>query len=205
LQNYHISGKFYLVPPRVKQRRPPKPKHRVAVEAVFFPGEAAKILGLKGVNYRQLRRLFDLVASGQPASRPGRSLGARRRAWARFTFRDLLGVRMAVELAGGREVLVGSRGRLLIRPVEQAVAAIRSVGGLRYPLLQATWGRVGSAIVAEVDGLVMEPRTRQLMIAEVVEAVAAHATATDSPLTARTVCRQVRDQYRELRLDRASG
>lgn len=135
----------------------------------FFPGEAARILRLTGVDYRQIRRLFDLVAQSDQRHKARGPNGGRK--WAKFTFRDLLGARIAIELAGGVEAI--RRGdRLHLKPLETCVAALAGNPQWETPLLDLRWGSLGSSLFAEIDGVVMEPKSRQLLLREVVEGAA---------------------------------
>lgn len=105
--------------PRIHDHQKTPPSHRVLtqVRGYFYPGEAARILGLDGIDYHQLRKLL-LIASGI-ALTPGQS-----RKWARFTFRDLVTVRTSVMLAGGVGAL--RRGRhLRLKRVREACDALR--------------------------------------------------------------------------------
>ena len=125
--------------------------------AVFFPGEVARILGLDGIEYGQLRRLFVLarVLRGEP--HPDRG-------WSRFTLADLAAVEVLVGLGGGRECL--HRGRhLVLGDVETACQALRRLG-VDNPLLQVPMARDGRRILARVGEYVIEPVTGQLALAD---------------------------------------
>jgi hypothetical protein len=68
------------------------PRRRVASAGVFYAGEAARILGLEQLDYRQLRALFAVAV---PANRREGPNGGTR--WSRYTFRDLVAMRAAFE------------------------------------------------------------------------------------------------------------
>jgi hypothetical protein len=126
-----------------------------AVEAAFFPGEVARLLGLPNIDYSQLRRMFVLarVLRGDP--RPDR-------AWARFTLADLAATEVIVGLAGGRDRLaLGSR--LTFGDLEPTCKALRSMG-FENPLLQVPLARVGRKTLAKVDEYIFEPISGQMVL-----------------------------------------
>src|SRR5947207_6745078 len=147
------------MPTQVRVKRPKRPAQS-AVRTEFFPAEAARILGLRRIDYRQMRRIFDLVA---PPERRGEFRRGRRRGWARFSFRDLLAAKLAIFLAR-RPRPNAQRARLRLQDVEAAAAALALHSKLAEPLLDATWGIFGSTVIAEVDGVVIDPRTRQTLL-----------------------------------------
>src|SRR5438128_1234562 len=88
-----------------RERKSPKDRKQASpkVTVTYFPGEAARILRLKGVDYRQLRRLFRIVARTSPLG--AESVKAKKWTWSRYEFKDLVALRTAVRLAqsaGGR-------------------------------------------------------------------------------------------------------
>lgn len=155
------------MPKQISAKRPKRPAQE-ALRTEFFPAEAARILGLGRIDYRQLRRIFDLVA---PPERRGVFQRGRRRGWARFSFRDLLAAKLAIFLAR-RPRPNARRARLRLQDVEAAATALARHSKLTDPLLDATWGVFGSTVIAEVDGVTIDPRTRQTLLTEVVRGAA---------------------------------
>jgi hypothetical protein len=134
------------------------PASRVASDstvAVFFPGEVARLLGLRGVDYAQLRQLFVLARTLRGEDRPGRG-------WARFTLADLAATEVLVALGGGRDALATNR-RLVLGEVEGACQALRRLG-FDNPLLQVPMARQGRQILARVGSHVIDPRSGQLAL-----------------------------------------
>lgn len=129
-------------------------KHDVST-AVFFPGEVARLLGLDGIEYVQLRRLFVLARTTRGEERPGRG-------WARFSLADLAATEVLVHLGGGREAFVAGR-RLVLGDVERACRSLRALG-FDNPLLQVPMSRQGRRILARVGRHVIEPTTGQLAL-----------------------------------------
>jgi len=127
------------------------PAERQHGATYFYATEVVGILGLEGIDYAQLRRLLHLVrpADAQPS-----------RTWARFSFEDLVGIR----LAGGTEALAEGR-RLQISELERTCARLRQLGIAR-PLLDVPVRREGRAIVAQVDGVTFHPVTGQLALSD---------------------------------------
>lgn len=150
--------------PRIPTRYPPTAKPAENVRSSFYPGEVARILGLEGVDYHQLRRLFRLVRKQAGSESP------ETRKWSRFTFKDLVAIKVAVALAGGAEAL--SKGRhLRLRDVEHTCERLREAFGLENPLTEVILRRRGKITVAHVQGLWFEPTNGQMVLAEVEDAV----------------------------------
>lgn len=131
---------------------------------LFYPSEVVRILGLEGMDYRQLRQLFQIVRkqAGQEAPLEGK--------WARFAFRDLVAVKAALYLAGGEEALAPGR-RLRLQDVEKICAKLKDELGLSNPLTEIAFKRRGRTVIARVQGLLFEPGSGQMLIAEVEQAV----------------------------------
>ena len=147
---------------RTNQHSPTKPAE--IIRSSFYPGEVARILGLEGVDYHQLRRLYRLVREQASLEIPGA------RKWSRFTFKDLVSLKVAVALAGGKEAL--SKGRhLRLKEVERTCQRLREDFGLENPLAEVVLRRRGKNTVARVQGLWFEPTSGQMVLAEVEEAV----------------------------------
>ena len=137
-------------PPR---RTTKPPADRSTGGRYFYPAEVVAILGLEGIDYAQLRRLFRLVRADPNERTSG---------WSRYTFEDLVAVRVAVRLCGGRGAFrPGSR--VQIRELEQACAGLRALG-VERPLVQVAMRREGNAIVADFEGLAFRPATGQLAL-----------------------------------------
>lgn len=150
--------------PRVPTNQHPPTKPARAVRSSFYPGEVARILGLEGVDYHQLRRLYRLVREQASSEIP------EARKWSRFTFKDLVALKVAVTLAGGKEAL--SRGRhLRLKEVERTCQRLREEFGLKNPLAEIVLRRRGKSTVARVRGLWFEPASGQMVLAEVEDAV----------------------------------
>lgn len=121
----------------------------------FYAAEVVRVLGLQGIDYAQLRRL--LRVARRPEAAPDRK-------WARFTFEDLVAVRVAVDLAGGTAALSAGR-RLQLAELERACARLRALG-VANPLLEVPLRREGRTIVAEIDGVTFRPATGQLSLTD---------------------------------------
>lgn len=128
---------------------PVPPSDRTDVNEVgsFFPGEAARLLGLADLDYRQLRRLFRL-ARGQA----GGPVVARR--WSRYTLVDLASVYVAVQILGLHRVAPGRRLRMAA--LEAACAAL-SARGFTNPLLQVPMMMQGDRVLVILHGEVLDP------------------------------------------------
>jgi hypothetical protein len=144
------------------ERSPSRRLRGTSAEAVFFPGEVARLLGLDGIDYSQLRRLFMLARTLRGETPPPGS-------WSCFTLADLASAEVLVALAGGRERLALGR-RLAFGNVEQACVALRQMG-FEHPLLQVPLAREGRTILARVDAYVFEPASGQLTLEQTEEQV----------------------------------
>jgi hypothetical protein len=149
--------------PRIRTREGPPRRPLDLSRGYFYPGEVVRILKLEGVDYRQLRRLFKIVReqAGSPVSEEDDG-------WSQYTFRDLVAIKAALELAGGKEAL--SRGRRLrLQVVKEVCLRLRGVLGLSSPLTEILFRRMGRAVIAQVQGLLFDPSSGQLLLTEVVE------------------------------------
>lgn len=129
------------------------PAERGGGASYFYAAEVVRVLDLQGIDYAQLRRILRLVRP--PDAQPDRR-------WARFTFEDLVAVRVAVRLAGGTAALPAGH-RLQLAELERACARLRALG-IRSPLLEVPLRREGRTIVAEIDGITFRPATGQLSL-----------------------------------------
>lgn len=146
----------------------PSPAERggATSEAVFFPSEVARLLGLEGIDYDTLRRLFRLSRTTQ--GRPDPTTGLSANKWARFSLSDLACTEALVQVGGGRQALQSGK-RLLLGEVEEACERLRSAGASN-PLLEVPMLRVGrTRIVAYLDGQLFEPVTGQVVLSHVIE------------------------------------
>lgn len=146
------------MPPKIHEHRKREPRARVlrGRTGYFYPGEAARILGLKGIDYHQLRQVL-IIASGT-ASSPTSS-----RRWARFSFKDLVTVRTAIELAGGLSAL--RRGRhLKLKRLREVCAALRKKLHIVDPLATIRLTLSGKSIVAQLEGVTFDPISGQLLL-----------------------------------------
>jgi hypothetical protein len=130
----------------------------------YFPGEAARILDLRGTDYRQLRRLFSTVVG---EARIHAEKGDKQWIWSRYEFRDLVAVRVALGLARRTR-----SGRLSLKAVQEACNVLRNQFRLANPLTEIRLERQGDTILARVGGRVFDARTGQRLIDE----VATHVT-----------------------------
>jgi hypothetical protein len=140
---------------RHTERAPARRLRADVLAAEFFPGEVARLLGLTGVNYAQLREMYRLARVSRGLDEPGRG-------WSRFTLADLAAVEALVALGGGRAALKVGR-RLVLGDIQQTCDALRRLG-FDNPLLQVPMAREGRRILARVDGFVLEPSSGQLVL-----------------------------------------
>lgn len=160
---------------RVPQAFPKKPLD--LSRGYFYAGEVARILKLEGMDYKQLRDLFEVVREqmGSPMTRDGK--------WSRFTFRDLVALKAALGLAGGKEALAPGR-RLRVQDVRRICAQLRDLG-LNNPLTEVAFRRRGRAVIAQVQGLLFEPASGQMLLTEVEEAVEQYLSENPQRLAGR--------------------
>jgi hypothetical protein len=183
--------------PKIRTVREHTPKSPAKIDrGYFYPGEVVRILGLEGLDYHQLRRLFRLLAgSGEPGAGTNNK-------WARFTFRDLVGLKAAIYLGGGVEALQPGR-RLRLKEVERICKRLREEFGVLDPLVEVAFRRDGRAIVAQVQGVSFEPLSGQLVIAEAEKAVARYLESRPDRTagkSGRAFKRKLRQDVEELRL-----
>lgn len=144
----------------------PADRRGATSEAVFFPSEVARLLGLEGIDYDTLRRLFKLSRTTRGLDDP--TAGSGENKWARFTLSDLACTEALVQVGGGREALRSGK-RLLLGEVEQACKELLNAGASN-PLLEVPMTRVGrTRIVAYLDGYLFEPASGQVVFSDVLE------------------------------------
>ena len=155
--------------PVIQHHAAKRPRRRVSpdVPGYFYPGEVARILGLQGIDYAQLRSLLRIV---RPTGRePGRR-------WARFDLHDMACLRRALELAGGVEAL-GPGRQVRVAALRRACEALRDAG-YEYPLVELSLFRRGSRLLAASAGIVFDPATGQLELGLLVADAASLARQT---------------------------
>ncbi len=150
------------------------------------------MLSLERLDYRQLRRIFKLVAESR-GEVPSRK-------WARFTFQDLAAIRAAVHALGGPDAIAQSK-RLPIKRLERACAALRADYGLTSPLTQARLVWDGRDVIVQLRGARFEPDTGQLLL-RLAETVNNHLDyAGASAVDRRALRPQVSAQSKQIRHD----
>jgi hypothetical protein len=144
-------------------RRKRRGRQRLLVSAngTFFPGEVVRILGLHGMDYRQLRDLRRLVCRAKETGN-GK--------WARYTFTDLVTLRNAIELAGGLDALKLHR-RLRIRSLSRVLQILEEQLGVANPLCEIRLERVGSSVLAHLHGAVLDPMRSQFVFRDIMRGV----------------------------------
>lgn len=150
------------MPDRVEQHDDLQPRRRVRPEVDsdghFFPGEAARLIGVPGLDYRQLRDIFQLVReqAGTAFADP--------KSWSRYSYVDLAGAIEVVRLCIDTDALdAGRKPRLRLARLRRACLQLRKQG-LSNPLLQAKLDLVDGQIVAQIQGLTFNPRNGQLLL-----------------------------------------
>jgi hypothetical protein len=142
------------MPPTVLRKRSRPPKDRGLAEGgCFYAGEAVRVAGIVGLNYRQLRRLFKLIKGEAPVAEK----------WVRFTFRDILALRVAYRLASGKRTKYPHK-RLHFAEVEQACLELKRFFGISDPLTEVQLGWEGARIVARYRGVHFETASQQLLL-----------------------------------------
>src|SRR5260370_18922034 len=142
------------MPPIIQKRSVRGPRRQVVYASTdFYPGEVVRILKLREIDYRQLRELWSLITQTRG-----------KRKWGRYTFRDLIALRNAIELAGGDEALKLGR-RLRIKHLARVLEFLRAQFGLNHPLMDMRLERVGSSILAHISRAKFDPMESQFVLA----------------------------------------
>lgn len=125
-------------------------------EEVFRPHDLPELLGIADLDYRQLRKLYELARwQGGRSVAPG---------WAQMSVRDISAMGVAAELAlTSVNTLPLTRPRMMLKPVVDACQALLGRGVIE-PLLTVRMQRVGRRVLAVVDGTVMDPTTGQIAL-----------------------------------------
>lgn len=134
----------------------------MALGGCFYASEAVRLAGIEGLNYRQLRRLLCIVK--------GEEVEARR--WMRFTFREVVALRVAHRLASGRKTK-HRHPRLHFEEVERVCRVLRTRFGIDDPLTRVHLEWQGARIVARYEAVYFEALSGQLLL--VAEAVRRNA------------------------------
>jgi hypothetical protein len=178
-----------------------------------YPGEAARILRVPTVDYRQLRVIYALVremSGGQEIAEPLPMKPGQKRAsrpWARFTLRDLACaaevVRLCVEPVRGSPE---GRGRLNVAKLRNACTRLQKEG-MTWPLLEVTFEWDGAKLVAMSNKVRFDAATGQLLLAGAAGDAHGWHGREPTPRLARLI-RQERAAVRKareqaLRLDRS--
>lgn len=142
------------MPPTVRTRATRRPRDRRIEEGgCFYAAEAVRLAGIRGLNYRQLRRLLRIVK--------GATLDDRR--WAQFSLRDVVALKVAYSLASGKQTN-HKYPRLHFAEVEKACESLRTNYGVADPLTQVRLGWDGGEIVAQLEGAHFETLSGQLLL-----------------------------------------
>lgn len=132
-------------------------------DGYFYPREALEILGVAGLDYAQLRRVF-VIAREQAGFgvRPGRMPACEptRGEWARFSLLDIAAARVLIRLASAPPGSGRATSRLQLEPVRRACQALRSVG-FDNPLLDVPMERNGRKVLAFINGDLIDPVSGQ--------------------------------------------
>ena len=166
----------------LRQAKPPALRHATeSVNEFFYASEAAQVLGVPEIEYRQLRKLVEVVRDGREMPE---------RAWARYSLADVAGLQIVIDLVGGPDAFrPGGRMRMRLQPVRDAIAALRSMG-FPHPLIEVPLSLEGDRIVAHLQGVVIDPRTGQGLLLQV-----------ERRMEARFVASKRQDALQRLRAD----
>lgn len=145
------------MPPRMLVRKSGKERdHTAASGGRFAPGEFARLVGAPELNYRQFDELLALVKVDDDRRRRGCP--------ATLSFRDLVALRTAFELAGGTEAIHAGRNLRYTR-VAKACQRLREEYGVNDPLVEVRLEREGARVIAVLDGVRFEVTTGQVVMA----------------------------------------
>lgn len=145
---------------------------RLATEGWCYPGEAARILDVAWLDYRQLRVIHELVrkmsgGSAIPGPLPRKAGNDKRpmRPWARYTLRDLACAAEVVRLCV-RPVSRSpdSRARLNVAQLKHACERLQ-IEGMACPLLEVRFDWSAGRLVATSQMVRFDASTGQLLLA----------------------------------------
>lgn len=128
-------------------------------DGYMFTGEFVSYMNLDNIDYNQVRRLLNLIRKQAGIAELAKHQ------WARYTLLDIAAMERLLDLVGGRSALQPGR-RLRLRGVSAALGALRA-RGFTNPLLQVNMAKVGSTVVAQVDGTIFDPISGQQLLVEV--------------------------------------
>lgn len=157
---------------RLLEHGPREPKRRVEgvdvgdLRSSFFPNEVARALSIERIDYAQLRRFYRLIRNPSGSAELDVALG---RGWARFSFTDMACLVVAIDCCGGPPALAPGRHLTIVGLREACASLYRQ--GFPVPLLNVGLERIGRRIVAEVNGVLVDPISGQLAIEAVAERV----------------------------------
>ncbi len=180
---------------RIKRKHRP-PADRPHLRVTYYPGEAARILGLRRIDYHQLRRLFAII---DPSLTADSNSDGKKWKWARYSFRHLVALKAALRLAPPE-----NGGRLDIRLLQRACLVLREHFGRESPLTDTQLERLGHTIVARVGGKIFDATTGQRLIEEVAMGVKTFVAKHCEETEARACLAQVKEQSRELMAARSA-
>jgi hypothetical protein len=141
-----------------RQAKRPAKKHADLAGEFFYAAEAAEVLGVPGIEYRQLRDLVRVVRNGAPLEDAK---------WARYSLADVAGLQILIDLVGGPQVFQrGSAMRMRLKPVEDALRALTEMG-FSHPLIEVPLALEGKRIVAWIEGIIIDPKSGQALLTRV--------------------------------------
>ena len=130
--------------------------------------EVASMLGLDGlIRYDRLHALERVVVDINPAHAVERRAGSGSTGWRRYALDDVARIVVLIDLCGGEDAFaaVGSPRLLGLHQVREAGRNLRAPKwGYDDPLLQVPLVRLERAVLAHVDGLLVNPITGQELL-----------------------------------------
>ncbi|MBN7535249.1 hypothetical protein I3U85_13715 [Mycobacteroides abscessus subsp. abscessus] len=151
------------------------PRKRVrnrADDGYFYPGEVAEMLGVRSIDYHQLRGLFHLIREQSGG-------GETTRGWSRYTLTDVAALRVALDLCGGADAL--QKGRHLRLGNLAAVCRALRAQGIANPLLDVQLRRQRSRVYAVIRGTMFDPLTGQTVLADTTTIVTRYVQDENNP------------------------
>jgi len=153
----------------IRGRVATSPADRLEDVGYLFVGEVVKVLDLDA-DYRQMRAVLGFVRWQAGGPDPSRR-------WARYTLTDLTGVEALIPLCGGADRFA-SRRRLNFRPAKAACTWLHGLG-YRNPLLQVPMRLNGGRVFAEINQMLVEAGTGQLVLRGMQDRVEQHLASTE--------------------------
>lgn len=161
---------------RARMLRWPKAR-RTGEAAVFFPGEAVRILeqGAARLDYAQFRRLLTIVRTF--AKEPHSSSKKRSRKWSRITFQELVAIRNLLKV-----VHRSTTGRLYTKQAQRLCRKLRRhFANVENPLLEVELRREGAVVIAQLAATQLLPATGQRQIQWVEDRTQSHLKQLVTP------------------------